>query len=423
MQDPVVTPVSPTPHPRPTNLVHVVWEYTLRCDLACQHCGSRAGRSRERELTTDEALDVVRQVAEMGASEVSLIGGEAYLREDWDVIARAVTDAGMTCTMVTAGRGMTPERAARAAAAGIRSVSVSLDGVGSTHDAQRGVVGAFASGLAAARNLAAAGVEISVNTQVNRLTFPQLDELFELLVAGGFHSWQLQLTVPMGRAADHASWLLSPDDLLDVIPKVAELAERGLERGVRLWPGNNLGYFGPHEDMLRGRLVAGSYFSGCTGGRYTLGLEADGTVKGCSALPTASYAGGNVRERPIRAIWEQAPELRLARDEAVELWGYCAGCYYADVCRAGCIFTAHTFFARPGNDPYCHHRALEHDRQGLREELTLAEAPAGVPFDHGRFEIALLPARSAAERARVREEARTRVLAELARRAPASLPG
>ena len=66
-----------------------VWEITLRCDLACRHCGSRAGHGRPDELTTAECLDVVRQLAELGTREVAIIGGEAYLRDDWlDILAR-----------------------------------------------------------------------------------------------------------------------------------------------------------------------------------------------------------------------------------------------------------------------------------------------------------------------------------------------
>src|SRR6516225_208892 len=90
---------------------YAIWEVTLRCDLACTHCSSRAGRARESELSTREALDLVDQLAELGVLEVTLIGGEAYLREDWTEIVRAVRDRGMECTMVTGGRAFTPERA------------------------------------------------------------------------------------------------------------------------------------------------------------------------------------------------------------------------------------------------------------------------------------------------------------------------
>jgi len=70
--------------------VHAVWEITLACDLKCQHCGSRAGKRRTEELTTAECLDLVRQLAGMGTREVTLIGGEAYLRRDWLEIIREI---------------------------------------------------------------------------------------------------------------------------------------------------------------------------------------------------------------------------------------------------------------------------------------------------------------------------------------------
>jgi MoaA/NifB/PqqE/SkfB family radical SAM enzyme len=94
----------------PSGLVYVVWELTLRCDHACHHCGSRAATARDGELSTAEALSVVGQLGAMGTYEVTLIGGEAYLRDDWDEIARAIVAGGMRCSMTTGGRGMTAER-------------------------------------------------------------------------------------------------------------------------------------------------------------------------------------------------------------------------------------------------------------------------------------------------------------------------
>jgi len=87
---------------------YAVWEITLKCNLACQHCGSRAGHTRSHELSTEEAIDLVRQLAEVGIKEVTLIGGEAFLRPDWLDIARAITDAGMICGVTTGGYGITP---------------------------------------------------------------------------------------------------------------------------------------------------------------------------------------------------------------------------------------------------------------------------------------------------------------------------
>jgi hypothetical protein len=70
-----------------------------------------------------------------------------------------------------------------------------------------------------------------------------------------------------------------------------------------------------------------------------------------------------------------------------ELWGYCAGCYYADTCKAGCTWMSDMLLGRPGNNPYCHHRALEMQRMGKRELVRRIEAAPGKPFDQGLFEI------------------------------------
>lgn len=389
-------PASPPARPRPTTLAHVVWELTLACDLACGHCGSRAGKPRADELTTAEALDVVRQLADMGTQEVSLIGGEAYLRDDWHLIARAIHDAGMIASMVTGGRGFTRERAALAAEARIDSVSVSIDGLRDAHDLQRGLPGSFDAAIAALRHLREAGVAVSANSQLNRLSFPDLDGLLDLLGEAGAHGWQVAMTVPMGRAAERPEWLFQPHDLLAVFPKLAELAGRARVLGILLYPGNNVGYFGPHEHALRGTLSErswGAHWDGCNAGVAGMGIEADGAVKGCPSLPSGVYTGGNVRERPVRRIWDEAAELAFTRRErAGEQWGFCGGCYYRSVCQGGCSWTAHVFFGRRGNNPYCHHRALEMEKRGLRERLVRVAPPPGVPFDHGLFDVVTEPA-------------------------------
>ncbi len=369
--------------------IYAVWEITLRCDLACRHCGSRAGHARPDELTTDEALDLVKQMADLGTKEVTLIGGEAYLRDDWTQIARAARAAGMECTMTTGGRGITPERAREAKEAGIQSVSVSVDGLEATHDKLRAVQGSWRSAFEAIKNLRAAGVHVSANSQFGRHSLREMPEVFELLIAAGIHSWQVQLTVAMGRAGDEPDLLLEPYQVLEVMAMLARLKKRADQAKVRIWPGNNIGYFGPYEHVLRGTLPRG-HMASCGAGRSTLGIEADGSIKGCPSLTTAEYVGGNIRDNSLRDVWERASALRFTRDRTVDdLWGYCRDCYYADTCRSGCTWTTQVLFGKPGNNPYCHHRALELLREGKRERVVRTEAPPGLPFDHGTWEIVL----------------------------------
>jgi radical SAM protein with 4Fe4S-binding SPASM domain len=382
-------PLADTVRPRDEQArpIYAVWEITLQCDLACRHCGSRAGHARTDELSTAECLDLVRQMAELGVMEVTLIGGEAYLRDDWTAIIREIRKFGMSATMTSGGRGITAEKARAAKEAGLESVSISIDGNEATHDRLRGVKGSYQSAFQAMDLMRAAGVKVSTNTQINRLTLPELPELLEALAAHGGHSWQLQLTVPMGRAADEPEVLFQPYDMLELFPLLGDLKKRADELRVRIWPGNNIGYFGPYESVLKGNMPRG-HMASCGAGRSTLGIEADGAIKGCPSLPTEAWTGGNIRDNSLKDIWERSAPLRYTRDRTVEdLWGYCRTCYYADECRAGCTWTSFVFFGRAGNNPYCHHRALEMQRKGVREIVERTEMAPGTPFDHGKFEI------------------------------------
>ena len=386
-------PLAPEARPqdRGWRPIYAVWELTLKCDLACRHCGSRAGRMRPDELTTAQCLDLVRQMAELGVLEVTVIGGEAYLHEDWLVIIEAIRRAGMQCSMTTGGRGLTAERARAAAAAGLQSVSISIDGREATHDRLRGVAGSHRAALAAAAHLRAAGVPVSVNTQINKLSMSELPDVLETAIGLGAHAWQIQLTAAMGRAADAPEVLLQPEDLLELFPLLAKLKGRCDEAGVALWPGNNIGYFGPYESILRAGLQRG-HMASCGAGCTTLGIEANGAIKGCPSLHSVPWTGGNIRDASLQDIWERSAPLRYMRDRTVDdLWGYCRTCYYADVCRAGCTWTGFSLFGKPGNNPLCHHRALEMQRQGLRERLVRTAPAPGEPFDRAEFEIVVEP--------------------------------
>jgi Y-X(10)_GDL-associated radical SAM protein len=370
--------------------VHVVWEITLACDLKCQHCGSRAGKSRPRELSTEECLDLVRQCARLGTREITLIGGEAYLRRDWLAIIREIRAQGMDCSLQSGGLHLTAERIRQAAKAGLQAAGISIDGFRETHDRLRGVKGSFDAALKALRLVRESGMVSSVNTQITSLVVPQLRGLMNLFIESGAKHWQVQLTVAMGRAADHPEILLQPYELLDLMPLLAELHQEGLNRGLLMQPGNNIGYFGPYEHLWRGNGDDRVHWTGCNAGLNTVGVEADGTIKGCPSLPTTPYAGGNIRDLGLKNILRNTEELSFNLTRAADtLWGFCRSCYYADVCRGGCTWTTHSLLGQPGNNPYCHHRAIELSQRGLRERVVQVESAPGTPFDHGRFALIL----------------------------------
>ncbi|MBX7078067.1 MAG: radical SAM protein [Nannocystaceae bacterium] len=365
-----------------------VWEFTLACDQKCLHCGPRAGLPREDELDTEEALALVDEMAQMGVGEVVLIGGEAYLRNDFILVIRRIREHGMTATMTTGGYNMSRERAEAMVEAGIQSVSVSIDGLRESHDHVRNRPQSWDRAFTALRHLRDAGSRIACNTQINQRTRTELLPLLELLAAEGVKAWQLQITMPHGAAADHPELLVQPYQFVELFETLDRVEDRCRELGVVIWPGNNLGYFGPFEHKLRRHQRGEGHFSGCNAGLSVMGIESNGAIKSCPSVGGPTNIGGLWREHGLRALWEAAPEITYVRDRSTaDLWGYCAECYYGPTCMSGCTAATEPLLGRPGNNPFCHHRALEMDRMGLRERVELVQAAPGLPFDNGLFRI------------------------------------
>ena len=99
-------------------------------------------------------------------------------------------------------------------------------------------------------------MQVSANSQIERRNRRELPRIFERIADAGAHSWQIQITVAAGRVADDPSLLLEPYHMLEVLPAVARLKANADARDVRIWPGNNLGYYGPFESALRGSFPA-----------------------------------------------------------------------------------------------------------------------------------------------------------------------
>jgi radical SAM protein with 4Fe4S-binding SPASM domain len=366
--------------------VHVVWELTLACNLRCAHCGSRAGRPRNDELTIDEIRAVAGQLAALGTREISLIGGEAFLRRDWLDIIRAVADTGIRCGLQTGGRALTRAKIEAAVEAGLVSAGVSIDGTEAVHDRLRGVPGSFRQALNAIAELARAGITPGCNTQVNRLSAPVLEETYEAIYAAGARLWQIQLTVPAGNAAEQTDLILQPWQIPDVYDMLAMLFEKGRKAGFRLFAGNNIGYYGPHEHLWRTMTDEPAYWDGCGAAETGMAIEADGTIKGCPSLHKGDYGGGNVRDGPLGELWAAMQETARPNVER-PAWGFCGGCYYKSVCKSGCTWMAGAILGVPGNNPMCDHRARTLRAAGVRERFEQVRAAPGEPFDLAEWRL------------------------------------
>jgi radical SAM protein with 4Fe4S-binding SPASM domain len=331
-----------------------VWELTLACDARCLHCGSDAGAPRPRELDTGEALAVIADLAALGCECVTFSGGEPLLRRDWRELAAAVRAAGVRVELVTNGLVLA-DLAGEVAAAGFHGVSISIDGPAAVHDRLRGVEGALGRALDGARALLARGVRVGAITQVGRPNLHRLDEIRDLIDAAGFQGWQVQLTLPNGRAARRRDELcLAPGDLPALEDALVRLAAAGGRPELAPQVADSIGYMSRREPRLRSSgHPSARLWGGCQAGMQVVGLTADGTVRGCLSLPPA-FDEGNVRQTPLAAIWRGEDCFAYNRRLGAEaLEGPCAGCPFGRMCRGGCRSLAVSTTGRAHENAHC----------------------------------------------------------------------
>ena len=190
----------------PHTLRMVAWEVTRSCNLACGHCRASAVRGPyEGELDTEKCKQILDEIAAVGKPVIILTGGEPLLRPDIYEIAAYGDRKGLRMVLATNGTLVTEAVAAKLIRSGIRRVSISIDGPeAESHDAFRGVPGAFAGAMAGIAAMKQAGLEFQINTTITQANLAQIREIHDLAHRLGAAAHHIFLLVPTGRGKEMA---------------------------------------------------------------------------------------------------------------------------------------------------------------------------------------------------------------------------
>ena len=312
-------------------LTRCVWEITLACCFSCKYCGSRGGRARENELTTQECLSVADQLKGLGCRRVSLIGGEVFMRKDWKEIVMRMTSQGIAVNLITNGFLFTAGLLDSLRECNLESVAVSLDGPRSVHDKYR-QEGSFDRAVKAIEALSGYGFPVSVISTLNAENVSYLRDFYEFLKGYPIFAWQLQACSPMGNAAKYGiDYAFDQGKVIDFVTEYAPVAP------FMLGIADNIGYFTPSEGMLRGNLSGKASFRGCSAGITAIGIDSIGNVRGCESMYDERFIEGNLRQEPLREIWEDPKRFAYNRGfQKADLTGKCASCEMGEYCAGGC---------------------------------------------------------------------------------------
>lgn len=317
----------------------VAWEITRACALACLHCRAEAQPRRDpRELTTDEGLRLIDEVAAMGTPVLVITGGDPLMRPDcFEFIAHARARGLQVGFSPSATGRLTRDALRRACDAGTHRLHLSLDGAtAETHDRFRGVRGSFArtwQAIHAARDL---DLPFQIGTTVSRVNVHELPMLADLVAESGAVMWSVFFLVPTGRAQQ--AQMLDAAEHERVMGWLAELADSA-PYDVRTTAGMQFRRILAQRAAARGgpAHIAGAGFSFGSGSRPVRAVnDGDGFcfVSHIGDVCPSGFlqlSAGNVRERPLAEIYRDAPLFRRLRDRAL-LKGRCRVCEYREVC-------------------------------------------------------------------------------------------
>ncbi len=325
-------------------------EITRRCNLQCVHCYALAADTAfPDELTLDEIRATLRDGAELGIRELSLTGGEVFLRPDFFAIVDAGLDCGYAIRFVTNATLLADARLAELCRRPIKLITVSLDGVDpAVHERLRGS-GSHAPALQNLVRLKEAGFHVSVITAFSRLNIGEFDALLDFCVQHRL-DWQVQITSAKGRCEQAIT--LSPAEYYALGEKVAAAYVKDLP--IRIIPMDDLATFSHFPPLSR---LAETWQGRCTGGLLNLFVRANGDVTPCSALCFAECIVGNVRRDSLQTICrEERCRKVLAWLTPPSLTGACAECVFQRECQGGCPEILISMCRSRTENDYCYHR-------------------------------------------------------------------
>jgi len=308
-------------------LEQLFWECTLRCNLACRHCGSDCKTvAQVPDMPRADflrVLDSVNARCEPHSVFVIITGGEPLMRPDLEECGRGIYEKGFAWGMVTNGFALSPERFRQLLDSGMRSATVSLDGLQDNHDWMRGRAGSFARAAAAIRLLASEpGFVFDVVTCVNQRNYDELPRIKEALLDWGVRDWRIFTVFPMGRAAADPVLQLPRDRFRGVLDFIKATRREGR---IHVSYGCE-GFLGNYEGEVR------DHFYACEAGITAASVLVDGSISACASI-RSDYHQGNIYRDDLMDVWEQ--RFRPYRDREWMRTGECASCPYFKYCLGG----------------------------------------------------------------------------------------
>jgi len=346
----------------------ISWNLTKRCNLRCGHCYLDASEleSDKGELSTAESLKLIDDIALLAPGAMLILtGGEPLTRADVFDLAGHATEKGLSVVLGTNGTLLTDEIVSRLKEMGVKGVGLSIDSLSpSSHDAFRGLNGAWERTLKGAELLKKQGIEFQFQLSVTKDNCDEVESIVEFAYEKGARAMNVFFLVCTGRGQEMTD--ITPQQYEKVLIQLADLDKK--YAGKMMVRGRCAPHFlrvvqqrDPESPVMKGAT------SGCIAGTYYFRITPHGDVTPCPYMPTVA---GNVRKKDLRDIWQNSGVFHMLRNPSYV--GRCADCEFSDVCggcRARALASSGDLM---GEDPWCEHKpdTTRGQGSGVRNKKT-----------------------------------------------------
>lgn len=328
-------------------LDYLFWECTLRCNLNCLHCGSDCHKNAlVNDMPANDFLNVIRQLPKNYNRNNILIvitGGEPLLRNDLTYIGTELYKMGHPWGIVTNGMALNSKKLDELLLSGLRTLTISLDGLFEQHNYLRQNKNAYNNAInAIALAAKKTSIEFDVVTCVHHKNIDELPQLAEVLINLGVKKWRLFSIFPKGRAVTHNLALVNNkkvEQLLEFIKQTRLQGKIKASFGCE-------GFLGNYEMQVRDT----PFF--CRAGITVASVLADGTISACPSIDRC-FAQGNIYTDNFNFIWENKFEIMRNRDWAKT--GICKTCNQWKNCLGNGLHLRQHNMKGPA---YCHYNIL-----------------------------------------------------------------
>ncbi|MDD3301235.1 MAG: radical SAM protein [Patescibacteria group bacterium] len=208
-----------------SSIFEVSYELTNICNLRCLHCLNNSGNEDPEALSTGEIFKLIDDLKKINVTKIYLTGGEPSLHPDFDAIATYIKSKNIEIAL--ASNGMDIANKISIIKKTVSNVSVSMDGIGETHDKFRNTQGSFDNLINSISLLRNNGVKVRISSMIWKENIGQLEQMIVLAKKMGVYRIHFSMLVSAGRAADNINKIaLADDDYGTVIKQIHKLIEK-----------------------------------------------------------------------------------------------------------------------------------------------------------------------------------------------------